>query len=387
MNIFLEMASKRKQTSDDGDGDDGEDGGDDDDDNNTKRSSTVVMGINAALTTFSSATKASQQQVDLLKGLIRDCVAKTSKVAVLASWLLNVYLAAVPDAWVENNPGIVNIDQAKCLAACGLVNGLGHARTGSSQPTMTAFFELHFRPRFPDGIWPRLSPTGNALHALAKEMAVNYGVYMDTGLHAHAISHLRVVLGLNKATARKLWKRAVRSAEWERRQQAPAAANNADDNGDDEEGNTNPTDKQNSDDGDGDDDGDDDDDEEEGNTNPTNKHNSDDGDSDDDSDDGDHDHDHDHENHDWANRWIIALNMARRYLLSPFLFHRWLLQQVEERHQQRADGHLPPDAKLGNLFPLVPQRKIRTHFATFDTQVRYVCLFFYFYFIFFNSPF
>jgi len=141
--------------------------------------------------------------------------------------------------------------------------------------------------------------------------------------------------------------------------------------------------KQTNDDGDGDD-GEDD----EGNTNPTNKHNSDDGDSDDDSDDGDHDHDHDHENHenhDWANRWIIALNMARRYLLSPFLFHRWLLQQVEERHQQRADGHLPPDAKLGNLFPLVPQRKIRTHFATFDTQVRYVCLFFYF--IFFNSPF
>jgi len=50
--------------------------------------------------------------------------------------------------------------------------------------SQTAFLEVHFKPRFPEGFWPRLSPTGNALHALAKEMAVNYGVYMDTGLHA-----------------------------------------------------------------------------------------------------------------------------------------------------------------------------------------------------------
>jgi len=35
-------------------------GGDNNDDNNTKRSSTVVMGINAALATFSSATKAGR---------------------------------------------------------------------------------------------------------------------------------------------------------------------------------------------------------------------------------------------------------------------------------------------------------------------------------------
>jgi len=323
-----------------------------------ERSSTAVMGLGGALSAFADTTGATRQQRDRLRFLVLDGVAKASRVAVLASWLLSAYLAWLPDEFVATQPALVRLDQAACLVACGLVNGLGHPRTGQAQPLMKFFFDDEFAPAFPDDFaWPRLSPTGNVLHALAKEMATNYANYLDSALPAHAIAHLKAVLGVNKATARKLWKTAVRSARREARVAAAAAAAAAAANDDDDDADAN------------DDDANDDDDATAADANADTATDGQDDVDDDDDDDDDDDEEQPTDDPEWANRRFVALDMARRFTWSPFLFHRHLLAQVEERHRQRDNGQLPANAKIGDLFPLFPQRKIRSHFTAFDTQV------------------
>jgi len=68
------------------------------------------------------------------------------------------------------------------------------------------FFDDVFYPAFPDDFkWPVVKPQGNIFHALAQEMATNYTVYMDIGLHAHAIAFIQAEGPCNKETAHALW--------------------------------------------------------------------------------------------------------------------------------------------------------------------------------------
>ena len=63
----------------------------------------------------------------------------------------------------------------------------------------------------------------------------------------------------------------------------------------------------------------------------------------------------------------LVADMNARYKQSPFLFHRWLLEQVERTH--RLSNALPEYQQTGRLFVLFPQRNLRTHFTAFDTEI------------------
>ena len=67
-------------------------------------------------------------------------------------------------------------------------------------------FDEVFAPLFPPNFeWPRHARAGNLPNALGREMAVNYGEYMDTGLTAHAISYIEIEAGVSKYDAKGAW--------------------------------------------------------------------------------------------------------------------------------------------------------------------------------------
>lgn len=113
---------------------------------------------------------------------------------VLASWLINAYLAWIPEADVLADPSSVDCNQNLCTAACRLVN----VKIGKPAPmedgslydpvreAATTFprLETFFEDEFPQALiqhsstveWPSLEVQGNVLTSLGREMAANYKV-------------------------------------------------------------------------------------------------------------------------------------------------------------------------------------------------------------------
>lgn len=179
-----------------------------------KAVSTVVMSIHRSLqsaaASFSRNSFLVPQDVQqrLMHEVLRQ-VDANARVAVLTSWFINVYLSWLPDDYICTSLG--PIDQNFCSAAAYLCSNTGNPLTGRGQPTLKRCFDDVFAPTFPaDFDWPRHAKAGNVFNALAREMAVNYHVYMDVGFHAHVVKYLQIEAGVKKYQAKAAWERANR---------------------------------------------------------------------------------------------------------------------------------------------------------------------------------
>jgi hypothetical protein len=171
------------------------------------RSSTITLGINTALHSFAATTF---RPLEPLKRELRRMIGDGSKAVVLASWLVNLYLAWIPESDILADPSLVDMDQNLCLTALSLVSdtGLSDARKANTPRggVLQDCFLSSFKSLFPpDFAWPALTRSGNTLHNLAKEMQTNYKVYLDTALHQHVARYLKAMTGASKSACRRVW--------------------------------------------------------------------------------------------------------------------------------------------------------------------------------------
>jgi hypothetical protein len=295
---------------------------------------TVVMSVQQSIKNASSIfAEGSFRPVNAVKESLFNEVQRqvdaNARVGVLASWFLNIFLAWLSDEYITLWLG--PIDQNFCTAAANLCNNTGNARTGSGQLPLKWCFDYIFEPLFSaDFQWPRHLRSGNLFNALGREMATNYENYMTgtKGFEAHAVRHLMVEAGVPRWQAKQAWERANRQ-----RPAAPGPLTFAD---------------------------------------------------------------HQRNFHDPADTLVkeMADQLVARARLHPLLAHRFLLNRVEQRQAQaqacrtiaisllvlclikipllQAQAEEDDEAttgRTGKLFPLFPEKTIRTPFATLDVKV------------------
>jgi len=174
-----------------------------------ERSSTVIISLHTAVAAAAKAICVNGDDIDgVRQSLGQDILRVTdasSRIAVLMSWLINLYLAWLPEEAFDVDP----IDHALLAAAATLCNRLTDDSGGAQQPLLKRCFVEQFLPLFPhDFPWPRADRAGNYNAALARDIMVNYQVYQDKPLDDHVVSYLRAVFNVSKALARHAWTRA-----------------------------------------------------------------------------------------------------------------------------------------------------------------------------------
>jgi len=174
-----------------------------------ERSSTIVISLHAAVAAAAKAICVNGDDIDgVRQSLGQDILRVTdasSRIAVLMSWLINLYLAWLPEEAFDVDP----IDHALLTAAATLCNRLTDDAGAKQQPLLKQCFNECFLPLFPpDFPWPRADRAGNYNAALARDILVNFQVYQDKPLDDHVVGYLRAVFSVSKALARHSWIRA-----------------------------------------------------------------------------------------------------------------------------------------------------------------------------------
>ena len=168
------------------------------------RSDAVTMSLNSAARGLHEVDRA------VFRAMVASTAPAASQAAVLVTWLMAAYLAALPEADLLTTPALGVCDNTLYGVALRLVLGsttAGRAAKPAHQ-RLRGFFAAAFQGWCESGgsfSWPRLDWQGDVVDLLANRLAAQHAQHQVRGLLAHLARHVAAATGCTQAYARFRW--------------------------------------------------------------------------------------------------------------------------------------------------------------------------------------